>query len=192
MCKSVQIKERCHSPLCCWVVEYKYNPNEAEAEDNTLFHFRYRTYPCHLRFRRKTKIIFIFTLNSFGYIQYKGQCTKRNAQVLCWKLQTWSFFPSCHIVQRWGFAFDRWKCIHELDPDTITHLLRMFGHIKRILIGHSRGHVITFFSLTKIDTAYPALKFLLNIYKIMSCSIYSQIAFWRIRKSCWGLWVVQF
>lgn len=81
-----------------------------------------------------------------GYIQYKGHCTKRNAQILCCKLQTWLSPPSCHIVQHWGFAFDRWKCIHELDPDTITHL---FGHVKRILIGHSRGHVITFFFFNK-------------------------------------------
>lgn len=62
------------------------NPNEAEAEDNTLFHFRY-TYPCHLRIGETKAEYFYLHLEQFWLIYNTyGQCTKRNAQVLRCKL----------------------------------------------------------------------------------------------------------
>lgn len=81
-----------------------------------------------------------------GYIQYKGHCTKRNAQVLCCKLQTWSFFPLLSYSSTLRFCL--WQMeVHTRVGSRYNHSLDKgcFGHIKRILVGHSRGHEITFF-----------------------------------------------
>ncbi len=43
--------------------------------------------------KKKNRLFSSSPWTVLGYIQYKGHCTKRNAQVLCCKLQTWSFFP---------------------------------------------------------------------------------------------------
>lgn len=73
--------------------------------------------------KKKNLNIFIFTLNSFGLFTILRDSIQK--VMLRYYVVSFEhdFFPSCHIVQHWGFAFDRWKCIHELDPDTITYLI---------------------------------------------------------------------
>lgn len=64
-------------------MELKWNPNEAEAEHNTPFHFRY-TVHIHAIYesgkKKPKKLIFLnyfhLHLEHFGYIQYKGHGTK--------------------------------------------------------------------------------------------------------------------
>lgn len=122
--------------------------------------------------KRKTKqkdFFFIFTLNNFGLYTTAGDIVQKEMlkyYVLSFKHDLFSL-PSFRSALRfclWQMEVHTQVCLrynHSLDKERLD--------IKRILIGHSRGHTVTFFfPLTKIDTAYPALKFLLNIYKIMS------------------------
>lgn len=119
----------------------------------------------------KKQILFSSSpLTILGYIQYKWHCTKRNAQVLCCKLQTWSFFPSL-LSYSSALRFCLWQMeVHTRVGSRYNHSLDK-GCLD-ILKEYSfdiQEDTLSLFSLTKIDMAYPALKFLLNIYKIMSC-----------------------
>lgn len=106
-----------------------------------------------------------------GNIQYKGCGTKRTMV----EASNMFFFLFNLLFIRLStevFALDRWKCIHVLDPYTITHWLKEGRDILKDThrtFKRTCYHLFFFSPLTKIDTASPALKFHLNKYKIMSC-----------------------
>lgn len=155
---SVQMKGDVSHVLCFYQWRKKTktdtNQNEAEAEDDTPIHFKY-TYPCRLRIKNKIRVIF-FTWTDVWIIHNE----RAIVQKLCVSF-THDLVPpsSCH-----SRALRSDGCAYRYS-NTIT-CWRMSGHIKRILIGHSRGHIITFF-FNKNRHGFSGLEFLLNIYIYM-------------------------